>query len=224
MVAGVLAATCIVGVGIWGVASARNATGSVDTTLFLVKKGHDGSAQGLDQETAISPGTRPESAGPLPASSAPAGVSTSTTAAIFVQVVGAVECPGVYQLPRGSRVFQAVAAAGGARPDADLEAINMASLVADGARIVVPRVGDQTGAGTAGVGPTGVSASESHMVSLNSADVRALESLPGIGPSLAAAIIAYREEHGPFQSVEELVKVPGIGPATLAKIRDLVVP
>ena len=212
------AAAVIVGVGLWGVAAARKASPQEDGSLLLI-----GAAQGAAQ-----PETR-ESGWGLPGGEAAVEPTTSTTAGIYVQVVGAVQKPGVYRLKRGSRVFEALEEAGGATVDADIDSLNLAAVVGDGSRIMVPAVGEEDHA-SGGDGADGDASSSGGavdsggLISLSAADAAALDRLPGIGPATAAAIISYREEHGPFNSVEELEKVPGIGPATLARIRDLVVP
>ena len=214
----VLAAACVLGVGIWGVAAARRSNAGELAAFVVSNQGGAGDEPG----GASVPGGG--SASPLAAGTEVRSTSTSTTVAICVQVIGAVRNPGVYQIPRGSRVFQALEAAGGAGPEADLEAVNLAAPVADGSQIVVPRVGEGPAAGAVAAGKSGTSLGAGTPVSLSTADATALDALPGIGPATAAAIIAYREEHGPFQSVEQLEDVPGIGPATVARLHDLVVP
>lgn len=134
-------------------------------------------------------------------------------------MAGAVGAPGLYSVPLGLRVADAIEAAGGPTPKADLDLLNLAQVVVDGMKIDVPKRGDALPAASAEVtGAPGAGAP----VSLNSADVSQLEELPGIGEVRAAAIIAYREEHGGFGSVEELLEVPGVGPAILASLLDLV--
>ena len=159
-------------------------------------------------------------------------VSTTTEAAdIWVQVAGAVNVPGVYRLLPGSRVFEAVAAAGDFREDADEQAVALAAQLFDGCRVYVPRLGETVPGGV--VGPAESSAGLSGdvagggatggLVSLNSASTEELDTLPGIGPSLAQQIVSYREAQGPFRSIDQLTEVPGIGPAKLELIRPLVV-
>lgn len=146
---------------------------------------------------------------------------------LVVHVAGAVAVPGVHRLPPGARVFEAIAAAGGPLPGADVDRLNLAAPLSDGAQIVLPLQGAPaggaaTGSGAAGSGPGGGGGAAS--VSLSTADVSALDALPGIGPSTAAAIIAHREANGPFTSVDDLLEVRGIGQAKLEGLRDLVVP
>ena len=130
--------------------------------------------------------------------------------AIVVDVRGAVSTPGVISLPPGVRLVDAVAATGGLRSDADRELINLAGRVVDGQIIVIPTVAP------------GASAEQGGRININTASAADLMSLPGIGEVTAARIIAYREEHGPFQSIDDLDLVDGISTATIEGIRDLV--
>ena len=151
----------------------------------------------------------------------PAAVTTTTAPAgpVVVHVAGAVTTPGVQRLPAGSRVIDAVEAAGGLRPEADAGRVNLAAELVDGTQIYVPAVGEAVaGPAAAGVG----GAAEDGLIDLNVADADALDTLPGIGPATAAAIIEHRERNGPFASVEGLLEVRGIGEAKLADLRDLV--
>jgi competence protein ComEA len=121
-------------------------------------------------------------------------------------------------------VDDAITAAGGALPEADLDAVNLAAPVIDGSRIYVPRVGEVVpavvaGGGGAGSGPGGSAAGP---VDLNTATAEQLDALPGIGPATARAIVTHRQANGPFRSVEDLLDVKGIGPAKLEQFRSLV--
>ncbi len=148
--------------------------------------------------------------------SPPAGESAPEPQ-LTVHVSGAVARPGLVEVSAGARVADAVAAAGGALPGADLSALNLAGPVAGGQQVIVP-----TAAGS--VVPIDGAAS-SGKVHLNTADAAQLQMLPGVGPVLAARIVAYREQHGPFRTVEDLLDVPGIGEGKLAALRpDVVVP
>jgi competence protein ComEA len=151
------------------------------------------------------------------ASAAPAAadVATAPTGTIVVQAAGAVVAPGVYHLPAGSRVVDLLDAAGGPTADADPAALALAAVLADGARVQVPRVGEAV---VADVPPTPAPGP----IDLNAATVEQLDELPGVGPSLAAAIVRTRERVGPFASVDALLDVPGIGPAKLEALRELV--
>lgn len=141
-----------------------------------------------------------------------------TAASTVVHVSGWVARPGVVEVPEGSRVSDAIAAAGGARPGVDLTSLNLARVVADGQQIVVPSPGEGP---VAGVPSADV---DSGPLSLNAATAQDLEQLPGVGPVLAERIIAHRDSRGGFDRVEDLLEVPGIGEAKLASIRDLVAP
>jgi competence protein ComEA len=143
---------------------------------------------------------------------------------IVVHVAGAVARPGVLRLPDGARVIDAVTAAGGATADADTDRVNLAAALADGAWIHLPRVGEQPVAPPPAGATTG-STSEgaaSSPIDLNTATPEQLESLPGIGPATAAAIVEHRTRNGPFASVDALGDVAGIGPAKLAQLLPLV--
>lgn len=163
---------------------------------------------------------------------------------IRVHVAGCVVLPGVHELQSDSRVTDAVNAAGGPTPQADLNGLNLAQKLKDGQKIVVPArqtpgpktgsgppVGRDTAAGSGGnargtgaASPRGEEGGvpEAGPINLNEADEALLDSLPGIGPSLAKRIIRYREEHGGFSSIDDLLQVPGIGPKKLEELRDLV--
>ena len=151
----------------------------------------------------------------------PAAVTTTTAppGPVVVHVAGAVVSPGVQRLPAGSRVIDAVDAAGGLRPDADAGRVNLAAELTDGSQVYVPAVGEAVPSGTTSAGG---GAPGDGLVDLNTADAAALETLPGVGPATAAAIIDHRERNGPFASVEGLLEVRGIGEAKLAQLRDLV--
>jgi len=145
--------------------------------------------------------------------------AASPTPELVVDVAGWVRHPGVYRFHRGDRVIDAISAAGGAKPGANLAAINEAALLQDAQQILVTRRGADGGAG--GGGPGGVG-SAGGKVNLNSATLDQLETLPGIGEVIGQRIIDYREQHGPFRSVDDLLNVSGIGPSHLADVKDLV--
>lgn len=169
------------------------------------------------------------SGGPSAAVATPSGPSSPPTGVVVVHVVGAVRRAGVVSLGAGSRVSVAIDRAGGATPEADLARLNLARVVVDGERLYVPKAGetevpaalDDAGA-VSGAGGSGGGADAEEVVDLNSADQAALETLPGIGPSLAGRILAWRDEHGRFGSVEDLLDVSGIGDGRFADLRDRV--
>jgi competence protein ComEA len=146
---------------------------------------------------------------------APASLGEPVRGPVVVDVVGAVRRPGVYRLPAGSRARDAVRRAGGARKRADLESVNLATPLADGEQVRVPLLPPAAAATAAGSGATAPPA----IVHLNSANAGDLDALDGIGPSLAARIVAYRVAHGGFRSVDELDEVSGIGPKRLEALR-----
>jgi competence protein ComEA len=160
------------------------------------------------------PAPPPEDAIPLVQ---PAELSTTTARPpdVVVHVAGAVVAPGVQRLAPGSRVVDAIEAAGGALPDAQLAGVNLAAPLVDGTQVFVPRAGEAAPTPAGPAGPAGP-------LDLNTATAAQLEELPGVGPATAAAILQYRQDHGRFATVEELLEVPGIGEAKLAQLRDRV--
>ncbi len=151
------------------------------------------------------------------------GPSASQSAPpLIVHVAGWVEKPGVYELPEGSRVIDAIEAAGGSKRGAELAALNLAAVLTDGQQVLVPRATEAAQPpGTAAEPGTSTSGVAS-LVNVNVASAEELETLPGIGEVLAATIVQYREEHGPFTSIDQLLDVSGIGEVTLEELRDLV--
>jgi competence protein ComEA len=159
-------------------------------------------------------------------------ITTTTASEIVVDVVGAVRVKGVVRLPANARVLDAIRAAGGATAGADLERLNLAAKLGDGARVAVPLVGQpppviDPGAVSGAAGPptdgsTTGNGDPSAPINVNTASETQLEDLPGIGPTLAAAIVAERERNGPFRSPDDLTRVHGIGAGRLAQLRDFV--
>lgn len=145
---------------------------------------------------------------------------------VYVDVDGAVVTPGVYRLREGARVAQAIDAAGGLTPEADVVGLNRASKVVDGQKIYVPHVGEQqTVDVVAGSGPGEASAGASvasDLVNINTANASELQTLSGIGPSMAQSIIDERTQNGPFTSIDDLMRVSGIGEKKFAKIKDCI--
>lgn len=184
-------------------------------------------------EISASAPTAPAAAGPTPVPGPTAsGVTAepSASAVIYVHVAGRVRHPGVYAFHDGDRVVDAIQRAGGARSHADLRSINLAELLTDGEQIVVGRTGaggqPPVSSGTSTGGGSGSSGgglgAEGGLVNLNTATLEDLDSLPGIGPVLAQRIIDYRDQHGPFAAVEDLMNVSGIGDSRFADLKPLV--
>lgn len=165
--------------------------------------------------------------------SAGAGGGTDSSQYIIVHIAGEVTDPGVYRLNPDARVFDLIAKAGGVTTSADTDSINLAQVLTDGTRVCIPRKGDPASCaltsnisgGSGGPGGSGGSASSGETANLrinpNTASTTQLQRLPGIGPSLAAAIDAYRREGGYFSTPEDLLDVSGIGPETLKGFADL---
>ncbi|MFI2101937.1 ComEA family DNA-binding protein [Isoptericola sp. NPDC019693] len=211
------------------------ATARPDDVITLAGGGAPSSAasSGPSSPSAGPSAAAPSAAGPVglgaegETGEAPEAVPAPGT--VVVHVVGEVREPGLVTVPSGARVADAVAAAGGTTRRADAAALNLARAVVDGEQIRVPRPGEPvpaTGGGSAGAlegGAEGTEeASPGGAVNLNAAPAAELEELPGIGPALAERIIAWRDENGPFTSVDELDEVSGIGPSVLGQVRDMV--
>lgn len=190
--------------------------------------------------TVGSPGPPGTASAPASAAPAAAGSPSPSPDVAVLYVVGAVEHAGVVRVAADARVTDALTAAGGAAADADLSRLNLARPVVDGERLYVPRIGEAevpaelppgggagagAGAGGSGSGADGAgggAGAAAQVVDLNTADATALETLPGIGPALAERILAWRDEHGGFRSVEDLLEVSGIGEGRFAELRDRV--
>lgn len=184
-------------------------------------------AESAAASAAPAPGPAPAATDPPPA----AATGVPSAPPVQVHVAGAVGDPGVVALPEGARVVDALAAAGGERADADLARLNLAAPVADGSRIYVPAAGEEVPAAlgdpappAAGVSPDGDAppgtADGAGPVNLNTATSEELQTLPGVGPKTAAAILDHRDENGPFSRAEDLLEISGIGPKTLADLTD----
>ncbi len=207
-VAAVLAITALgCGVVVW---SARAAPGDGVPLGIAVA-----TAAASDRAGASNPGLRASGAGTgVAASGAP---TTTRAAGVVVHVVGQVASPGVVRLPVGSRVTDAIDAAGGATADADLSVVNLARVLVDGEQVLVPRPG-----GSPVVPGQGAAGAADAPLDLNAATLADLDALPGIGPVLAQRILDWRTAHGRFTDVEELAEVSGIGPSVLSRLRDQV--
>lgn len=154
---------------------------------------------------------RPQASEPVAPVQFASSATKEPSGELVIDVIGKVKRPGIVTLPRGSRVHEAVAAAGGVRgKNVDTSSLNMARILDDGEQIVVGDEAAEAPGATSG------------KVNLNSASVDQLDTLPGVGPVTAQAIVAWRDEHGRFSSVDDLLDVRGIGDATLNELRDLV--
>jgi competence protein ComEA len=174
-----------------------------------------GSSPAIDSTPAA-----PTSSTPGPGTGAPASGGSPSTALIVVDVAGRVVRPGIYRLPTGSRVFDAVQAAGGARPGVDLVSLNLAAPLQDGQQVVVGLPGataTQPGAASAGGGTAAPA-----IVDLNTATLEQLETLPGVGPVLGQHILDWRDAHQRFASIDQLTEVAGIGDVRFAQLKTLV--
>lgn len=148
------------------------------------------------------------------------GAGDGQVETVVVHVAGAVQAPGVVETAAGSRVFEVLEKAGGALPEAELSAVNLAAVVQDGQQILIPRVGEAPQPVNAAIPPE--PGTQGALVNLNTADVTELEELPKVGPVLAGRIVEWRTQHGPFARPEDLDAVPGIGPAMLESLVPLV--
>ena len=179
--------------------------------LFLILVGAGGAMYGYStQDDAI----------PLDAAEQiPAAVSS---ASVTVYVTGAVNHPGIVEVPEEARVADAVNACGGALPTADMEGVNMAQKLKDGQQVRIPEKTEMTAPPRTAAAVTGQTdkTGEGGRININTADEKALDSLPGIGPAMAKRIIEYRNTEGMFQSPEDLKKIKGIGDAKYEKLKD----
>jgi competence protein ComEA len=239
--AALLAVVVVAGAGWWFL---RPSAPSLDATIPLA--GAPASAStGSGSAGATSSGSPAgvASAGDTGSSSVPGAVTSTTAGDVVVQAAGAVAHPGVYRLPASARVDDLVRAAGGLSADADGDRVNLAAPVADGARIWFPHHGEDqppdvvaggspsgggVGATTPGTGGSGSGSGSGGagappaIVDLNTATAEQLDTLPGVGPATAQAILSYRTEHGRFSAVDDLLDVRGIGDAKLEQLRPYV--
>jgi competence protein ComEA len=156
------------------------------------------------------------------AGDATVSVEAGAPASALVHVVGAVRRPGVYRLAAGRRVQDAIRRAGGARPGADLQAINLAAKLADAQQVVVPRRGAASAGSAAAPAAGAASGPATGPINLNAATAEQLETLDGVGPATAQKILEYRQQHGGFRSVADLAQISGIGPKKLEALRGQV--
>ena len=190
------------------VSQRRLAAIALVVVLAIVLVAKHASHSGASPPLAVAPLAETTGAEPSPARARSPG--------LVVDVAGAVKRPGVYTVPSGERVVDAIARAGGFTAHANRTAVNLAAPLVDGEQVVVAGVG-------AG-GAAGSSSAPGAPVSLNSATAEQLDALPGIGPVTAQKIIDYRTQHGPFASVDGLDAIPGIGAARISELQGLVVP
>jgi competence protein ComEA len=200
----VAAAVAVAGYGAWHSRPRAVATPAILATGAPVT--------GLASPTAPAASTPPSSV-PAPT----AAVVAPPAAEVVVHVAGLVRRPGLVRLPAGSRVADAVTAAGGVTKPRAADSVNLARLLVDGEQIVVSTTPSMPSDQVSTVNP-----GAPMVLDLNTATAEALDTLPGVGPVLAARIISWRNENGPFRSVEELGEVSGIGEAILGQVRDLV--
>ena len=186
----------------------------VVTVVVSVLAPH-GTRQSVDAVTA-------ETGRGAPSTDAPTG--SPRAAVLYVHVLGAVARPGLYELAAGTRVVDAVSAAGGFTQDAEQGGVNLARLLSDGEQLVVPKIGDTpaAGAGTAGAAGTNAGTGAGAKINLNTATEAELETLPRVGPAMAARIMQWRADNGRFTTVDDLMNVTGIGDKTFAALKDLV--
>ncbi len=224
----VVAALIVMAVGWWGVGDKARPDTEGEATWVATNPGLD--RPGDPGSAAVSlEGASMDPAAPT------VSVTSTTIAHVFVQLAGAVVRPGVYEVQSDARVFQVLLLAGGMTDEADRDAVPLAAGVLDGGCIWVPRVGEdprppnaatlQPGAGQPGgtsePGAAPGSGSGGVMVNLNTSGVAELDTLPGVGEKTAQRIIEYRDQHGPFRSIEDLDAIPGIGPSTVERLRPL---
>lgn len=220
---------------LWEVARGDPRTGLAVLVLVAVvagvvwyRVGASGGAPAAPAEAAATPTTADRRSSPPAGPADPTAASSANAASgadsLIVHVAGAVQHPGVVELPSGSRVIDAVEAAGGGLAEADLDRLNLAAKLADGERVLVQRVGDPPAVPAApGTSSDVPDDAVPGLLNLNTATPAQLEELPGIGPVLAAAIVTERDRRGGFRSVNELRDVRGIGEQRFADLAELVI-
>lgn len=192
----------------------------LDTGSFLPVKSTAGVVHSESEE-----GIYPEDGGPETAGgSGEEGPVAAVPVQIVVDVEGAVACPGVVRIPEGSRVYEAVEAAGGMTESAEYGRVNLAEKVADGMAVYIPFKGEEQAGMTPGVssGQPSASGASGGLININTADKSTLMQLPGIGEVYAQSIIDYRQSVGAFQKIEDIKNVSGIGDAKFERLKDLI--
>jgi competence protein ComEA len=215
----------------------RPAAAPIESSLPQAPSGAPSALSASSSGEGGGPAAGGATASSTPTADGPIATSTTVAADVVVAAAGSVARPGVYRLPPGSRVDDLVRKAGGLGPDADGDRVNLAALLTDGERVWVPRHGETgepevvAGGGGGGGGPStpepggsgaGAGAASSGPVDLNTATIDQLDTLPGVGPATAQAIVSYRDQHGRFAAVDDLLDVRGIGDAKLEQLRPLV--
>lgn len=213
--AALLAAGCALTVGGWQFVNADR--GSTEVVPIGPPSS---SAPGAPPSSHPSTEASPPAEGDQAVSQPGEGPGDADAGTVVVHVAGAVQAPGVVEAAAGSRVFEVLEKAGGALPDAELSAVNLAAVIQDGQQIIIPRVGEPVP--PVNDAPAADSAAGSGLTNLNTADATELEELPRVGPVLAERIVEWRTQHGPFAQPEDLDAVPGIGPAMLESLLPLV--
>lgn len=209
--AALMAAGCAVVVGCWQVVGIDRGGSDV---IPLGPTASSGDRQAAGDEPAAADPQEEETASAMVAQDA----ADTHAGTVVVHVAGAVRAPGVVEVPAGSRVFEVLKKAGGPLADAELAAVNLASVVQDGQQILIPLRGESFSEAAVPPAP----ASGTAPINLNTAGAPDLEELPRVGPVLAARIVEWRTQHGPFTRPEDLDAVPGIGPAMLDALLPLV--
>ncbi len=220
--AGLIVVAVVIGGG-WWLTGRGSGAATIELPMTSVVDAATTTAPGNGTPAAAGPdATGPDATGP------DATGLQAAPAFLVVHVAGSVVTPGLVELAADARVADAINAAGGLAPTADSDRLNLAEPLVDGQRIFVPAVGQEPppavplSGGTTSSGGRPGGAGPVPRVSLNSATAEELDALPGVGPSTAAAIVAYRDQNGPFTSVDDLLDVRGIGPAKLEGLVDLV--
>ena len=210
-----LVAGALAGAAVFGVVQAQDSEG------VLIESDGEETEPGEEDAVASSDADAEDS-------DADAEEDATSSDTVVVDISGAVASPAVVELPAGSRVQDAIEAAGGLTDDADITDLNRAAELADGEKIYVPHEGEEveatTSTGTASSSSSGSTSSDgdTDLVNINTADADELDTLPGVGPATAEAIIEDREANGPFTSIEDIMRVSGIGEAKFADMQDYI--